>query len=290
MNFFPYFGGKYRLAKKLIQMFPRHHCYVEVFGGAGNVLLQKPASKVEVFNDIDSDIYNLFRVLREDFDEFHRLVMLTLYCRKTFTDYRTQLETETDNVKRAARWYAMACQSFSGFHGESWSFSKRCNKSKQLKNKIDRLPEIIDRLREVQIENRDFKFILDSYDGTDTFFYLDPPYVPGTRRDRVYAHEMTAEDHERLLDILKGVKGKVMLSGYPNAMYDSLGWHQHKIETVAHSAGTTRISGLQGQGNVLETQKRTESIWTNYTLTEQCQLDFTKVTHEFTTPSKALGT
>ena len=248
-------------------MFPKHTCYVEVFGGAGNILLQKPTSKVEVFNDIDSDIYNLFRVLREDFDEFHRLVKYTPHSRETYDDFVKQLQTETDAVKRAAMWYSVACQSFSGIHGKSWSFTKQANKATQYKNKVDRLPEIVDRLREVNIENRDFEFILDAYDGKDTFFYLDPPYVLETRRDGGYANEMTIEDHERLVGILLVVKGKVMLSGYQHAVYDALdGWNRHEIEVLAHSVGRTRVSGLQGEGNLTEKQKRTESVYMNYEL------------------------
>lgn len=258
------------MAPKLIPMFPHHKCYVEVFGGAGNILLQKPTSKVEVFNDIDSDIYNLFRVLREDFDEFHRRVKYTPHSRETYHDFVKQLETETDSVKRAAMWYSVACQSFSGIHGKSWSFAKVKNHAVKLKNKINRLPEIVGRLREVQIENRDFESILDTYDGTDTFFYLDPPYVLETRSAGGYANEMTTQDHQRLVSILNGIKGKAMLSGYHHAVYDALdGWHRHDIEVLAHSVGRSRVSGLQGEDNAKEKTKRTESVYTNF---EQSQM------------------
>ena len=258
------------MAPKLIPMFPKHTCYVEVFGGAGNILLQKPTSKVEVFNDIDSDIYNLFRVLREDFDEFHRLVKYTPYSRETYHDFVKQLETETDSVKRAAMWYSVACQSFSGIHGSSWGFGKIRSHAGNYKNKVDRLPEIVGRLREVNIENRDFKFILDAYDGTDTFFYLDPPYVLETRIAGGYANEMTTQDHQRLVSILNGIKGKAMLSGYQHSVYDALdGWHRHEIETFAWSSGRTRVSGLQGEDTAKEKTKRTESVYTNF---EQSQM------------------
>ena len=263
-NFFSYFGGKYYLAPKLIPMFPQHDCYVEVFGGAGNVLIQKQPSKVEVFNDIDSDIFNLFRVLREDFDEFYRLIKYTPYSRETYFSYAEQLGTETDLVKRAAMWYCVTCQSFSGFHGKAWSFGVSKNRYRQFKNKIDRLPEIVDRLRDVQIENRDFEFILDTYDTPNTFFYLDPPYVPETRRDGEYAKEMTTQDHENLIGILSDIEGKVMLSGYQNDLYDNLGWQRYDIETVSHSAAKTRKSGLQGEGKIKANQKRVESVYMNY--------------------------
>ena len=264
-NFFKYFGGKYKLAPKLIPMFPEHRCYVEVFGGAGNVLIQKPPSKVEVYNDIDSDIVNLFRVLREDFDRFHHLVKHTPYSREEFYAYREQLKIETDAVKRAAMWYCVALMRFSGTCKGGWSSSKIRNMCTTTKLKVDRLPEIVDRLREVQLENRDFAFILDAYDGKDTFFYLDPPYVPETRRSGgEYTNEMTYEDHETLVGILKDIKGKAMLSGYATDLYDSLDWQRYEIETISHAAGRTRASELQGKGNVKAKQKRTEVVWTNY--------------------------
>ena len=263
-NFFKYLGGKYRLAKKLIPLFPEHVCFVDVFGGAGNITLQKPPSKIEVFNDINSDIHNLFKVLRDNLDEFNRLVWHSPYSRETFNEYLNDLETETNKTKRAAMWYCVAYMSFGGMHGGSWGFSKLRDGARAAKNKIDRLPEIADRLREVQIENRDFSFILDTYDGKDTFFYLDPPYVPETRRSvGEYANEMTLQDHERLIDMLRNVKGKVMLSGYANTLYDTLGWQKKTFDSVVHAAAKTRSTGLQGS-KIKMTQKRTEVVWMNY--------------------------
>lgn len=264
LNLFPYFGGKYKLASKLIAMFPEHHCYVDVFGGAGNVLIQKPPSKVEVFNDIDSDIVNLFRVLRTDFDRFHHLVKHIPFSREEYYAYKESMKNETDSVMRAAMWFAVTCQAFSGDKRGGWRFTKTNNEGRRFKNKVDRLHLVVDRLREVQVENREFEFILDAYDDVDTFFYLDPPYIPDTRRHGGYKHEMTADAHERLVTILKGVQGKVLLSGYQHEIYDALDWQRFDIETTASSAGRTRTSGLQGEGNVKKKQKRVESVWWNY--------------------------
>ena len=271
-NLFPYFGGKYRLASKLIPMFPEHQCYVEVFGGAGNVLIQKHPSKVEVFNDINSDVVNLFRVLRNDFDEFHRQVTLTPHSREEIALNRKSRKTETDPLKRAVMWYSVICQSFAGKHDGGWAFSKQTDRAKAFKNKVDRLPLIVDRLREVLIENKDFQFILDSYDGKDTLFYLDPPYVPETRRDGGYENEMTTQEHATLISILSDIQGQVMLSGYQHEIYDTLGWQRYEIKTVATSAGATRVSGLQGEGNVSKNQKRVESVYMNYDLESEVSL------------------
>lgn len=255
-NFFGYFGGKYYYAKHLIPMFPEHNCYVEVFGGAGNVLIQKPISKLEVFNDINSDIVNLFRVLRNDYDAFIAQIENIPYSREEYYYFRERLETETNELQRAVMWFCAANMSFSGVFGGGWGFSKTKNHANAFKNKAERLHEIRDRLRCVLIENEDFEFMLESYDTEDTFFYLDPPYVPETRKSsNVYAHEMSYEDHEKLIDILKNIKGKVMLSGYANDLYDTLGWKTDSFDTVAHS-----VIGRTGETH----PRRTEVVWMNY--------------------------
>ena len=255
-NFFPYFGGKYYHAHRLIDLFPSHHCYVDVFGGAGNVLIQKPLSKVEVFNDINSDIVNLFRVLREDFDTFYEFTLLTPYSREVFSEYRDQIKTETDSVRRACLWFSLACQSVGGLR-VSWKASKKWGNSLTQLNKVNRLPEIVNRLHHVQLENHDFFCILEKYDGKDTFFYLDPPYVPETRSPGIYQDEMSFEDHEKLVDVLKGIKGKAMLSGYPNDLYDTLGWQKQSFATMCKTVSAKTSA-----------TKRTEVVWMNYEVAE----------------------
>ena len=203
--------------------------------------------------------------MRTDFDKFQHLVKYTPYSREEFYAYKENLKDETDSVKRAAMWYAVISQSFSGGWGGGFGLSKKADKGNQFKNKIERLPFIVDRLREVQIENHTFEFILNSYDSPDTFFYLDPPYIQSTRRKpKVYAHEMTDDDHRQMVGILKDIQGKVLLSGYQNELYETLGWQRYDIETVAHSAGKTRFTGLQGEGKIKANQKRVESVYMNY--------------------------
>ena len=149
-------------------------------------------------------------------------------------------------------------------------------------SKIEHLPKIHARLMRVQIECNDWRKILDTYDTPNTFFYLDPPYVPDTRRDGGYKHEMIDEDHSELIERIQTLNGKVMLSGYESPVYDRLTnaktlkgtrWHRLKWDTVAHSAGRTRVSGLQGDGNVTKKQKRTECVWLNYMPYGVTQLD-----------------
>ena len=269
-TFFGYFGGKFYLAKDLIPLFPEHLCYVEVFGGAANVLLQKLPSKVEVYNDLNSDIVNLFRQVRDNCDAFYEKVSLIPYSREERQAFHKALETDLDPLERAVAWYVCATQGFGGHvNMDSWSFTIVRNRAKQLVDKVENLDRIMQRLRRVMIENRSFEFILQSYDSPDTFFYLDPPYLPETRRGGEYGHEMTYEDHEYLLFLLRSIKGKFVLSRYPNELYDAEGWHTKEFEIVSRCAGTTRASGLKGEGKLLANQKRTEKIWCNFPLPEQ---------------------
>lgn len=271
---FPYLGGKYRLASKLIRMFPHHTTYVEVFGGAASCLLQKPSAKVEVYNDINSDIVNLFRVLRSDFEEFYRLVKFTAYSREEFYAYCKHLKTESDPLQRAVLWYSVQCQLFAGIPNSNyWDGCRKArNGARSFKNKVDNLPYIVDRLRATIIENAPFEKVMEAYDMPDTFFYLDPPYLPETRRGGEYQNEMTYEDHERLISHLQKIEGNVMLSAYQNELYETLEWERVDFQTTAHSAGRTRNSGLQGEGNVKKKQKRVESVYMNYTLPETLRL------------------
>ena len=224
-----------------------------MFGGAGNILIQKPPSRAEIFNDINSDIVNLFRVIRNDYDAFIEQIENIPYSREEYDAFVEQLETETEPLQRAVMWYAVANMEIRGMFRSTHN-EGRVSRAVTFKNKTDRLYEIRDRLRNVVIENKDFDFIFDMYNRDDTFFYLDPPYLPETRtKTNDYTHEMTYEDHEKLLDILKGIKGKVMLSGYPNELYDTLQWNTYSFDTLAHSSITTQ-----------QKSKRTEVIYMNY--------------------------
>ena len=129
----------------------------------------------------------------------------------------------------------------------------------------------------MQIENLGRNDVLERYDRKETFFYLDPPYVHSTRRAGGYDHEMTDCDHRNLVDTLKNLKGKVLLSGYANEIYDTLGWRRMDYNVVSHAAGRVRASGLQGVGTSKEKQKRVESLWLNY---EVNQLKAERAVHQ----------
>ena len=133
---------------------------------------------------------------------------------------------------------------------------------------IDEMPEVVYRLRGVGIEHDSWEAILDRYDADATFFYLDPPYYPDTRvAGADYKHEMSVDDHRRLLERILTLEGKVLLSGYRNEMYDAmLPWERFDWTVANHAAIKSRGSGLQGEGALKGKQKRVESLWWNYEL------------------------
>jgi len=266
------FGGKGRLAKKILQFFPPHRIYVEPFGGGASVLLKKRPAAVEVYNDIDSGLVCLFRVLRDPqkFARFYEKVCLTPYSREEYEHCRDTWEGCDDEVERAYRFFVAARQSFSGEFGGSWSYSVTASgrgmalaPSKWL-SVLRLLPAIYERLMGVQIEHNDFRTILGRYDTPETLFYCDPPYVLDTRTGGGYRHEMTLNDHQDLVGILLSLSGMVLLSGYQHEIYvplEDAGWRRVDFQTSANAAGRIRGSKLLGTGAATKHVSRVESIW-----------------------------
>ncbi len=262
---------------------PKHHTYVEVFGGAANLLLAKEPSPVEVYNDIDSGLVNFFRVIRDKdkFKRFYEQVMLIPYSREEYCYCRDTWRDEGDDVLRAVKWFVAARQNFGGQLGGSWGYhvsrSRRgmSGTVSSYLGAIETLPDIANRFLRVQIEHNDFRKIIAAYDTPNTFFYLDPPYVLETRiGGEVYSNEMTLSDHEDLVDLLLHIKGKAMLSGYEHNIYKSLeqaGWIKIKIEARCHATGTTKgTKYLQNKENRKKLE-RTECVWLNYNVEVQLE-------------------
>ena len=273
------------MAKKLLPLVPKHRIYVEVFGGGASLLLSKEPSLVEVYNDLDAGLVNLFRVIRDPdlFAEFHRRVQLIPYSRGEFYRYRELWwsgQAPADPVENAVAFFVIARQSFGGLFGRSWSMSVSASRrgmastvSRWL-SAIDLLPEVAERFLRVQIECLDWRRLLPIYDTAETFFYLDPPYLPSTRKAGQYTHELSESDHEDLVDALLALKGKALLSGYANTLYTKLeaaGWRRRDFATVCFAAGRTRAFGIRGPGSATAKAPRTETVWANYDLppTEQ---------------------
>lgn len=238
-------GGKWILAPWIISHFPKHRVYVEPYGGAGSVLMRKPRSYAEVWNDLDDSAVNLFRILRsDDAAELVRRLRLTPFARKEFEE--TSKPLPSDPMERARHLVIRAFMGFgSNAHGRSTGFRANSNRSgttpaHDWANYPDALEAIVERLTGVIIEHRDAKRVMETHDGPETLHYVDPPYVWATRGDESpdYVHEMDNAQHGELLAFLPALEGHVVLSGYPDPMYDSAlpGWRRVEREALADGA------------------------------------------------------
>lgn len=255
-----YHGGKWKLAHWIIEHFPQHQVYVEPFGGAASVLLRKPRSYAEIYNDLDQDVVNLFQVARDRGEELRRILSLTPFARDEF---ETSYSAAADPLERARR---MVIRSYMGFgsagaSGERTGFrssSTRTGNSPAVdwRNFPGALPAITDRLQGVVIENRSAKTVMTAHDRPSTLFYVDPPYPHSTRSQKVrhndtgksYRYELSDEEHVDLAEFLRGLKGMVIVSGYPCPLYDEIFGKWTRVERHAFADGA---------------KKRIECLWLN---------------------------
>ena len=255
-------GGKWILAPWVIENLPPHQVYVEPFGGAASVLVRKPRSYAEVYNDLDGDVVNMFRVLQDEelTAQLIDLLHVTPFARDEF---ELAYKPARSRVERARR---LIIRSFMGFgsngHNALVKTGFRANSNRggttparDWWNLPPNLDAIAERFRGVVVESRDAAEVMSAHDGLDTLHYVDPPYLPETRslktpydlkyrggkgkahRSGMYAHEMTAADHERLLAFLRSLEGMVVLSGYPSLLYDDALSDWRRIEREAHADG-----------------------------------------------------
>jgi len=267
-----WFGGKGAIAKKIIPLMPLCSRYVEVFGGGASLLFARSPVDLEVYNDLDHALYDLFCVLSDPkkFKKFARRVSALPHSRQLWMDCKNTWRGEKDQVARAVKWYVLNRQSFGGTGGlnrtSGWGFSPTSSLATQTWiSAVEGLPQIHRRLRRVQIECNDWRKVLDFYDSKETLFYLDPPYVPDLRRDGVYHEELNLEDHVELVDTIMGLQGSVALSGYWHEIHKPLDnspeWARHDWKTVCFAAPRTRKTGLKGIGSLNKNQSRVESLW-----------------------------
>lgn len=205
-SFFGWIGGKKLLRKEIVGRFPKEFDrYIEVFGGAGWVLFYKEKhADLEVYNDANSDLVNLFRCVKYHCAELLRELSFSLNSREFFMDFREQYNVRgLTDIQRAARFFMLLKTSY-GSDVRSYGCVK-----KDISNAIQYLNDIEKRLLKVVIENKDFEGLIKVYDKHDALFYLDPPYY-GT--EKYYQASFNSEDHIRLFNALKGIKGKFILS------------------------------------------------------------------------------
>jgi DNA adenine methylase len=258
-------GGKWKLAPWIVAHFPAHRGYVEPFGGAASVLLRKPRSYAEVYNDLDDWAVNLFRILRDPRQarKLVKALRLTPFARSEFEVAGRILDATSDPIEMARR---LVVRSFMGFgsnahNGRATGFRSNSSRSgttpaHDWAHYPDALAAICDRLTGVVIEKRDASDVMAIHDGLEVLHYVDPPYLPETRspankydlKYRMYRHEMTREDHVALLERLRKLRGMVVLSGYPSNVYDDVLSNWRRVTTLAHADGA---------------RERTEVLWLN---------------------------
>ena len=259
---FQYFGGKWLLAPWILSHIPNHRTYVELFGGGGSVLLRKPRSHNEVYNDLDTEIVNVFRVLRDYPQELLRVLDLTPFSRDEY--YLACEPCDAGNaVERARRAIVRAFFGFGctavfnkgrpGFRVGDGTGERRVSAATTWQKYPDALLAIVDRMKGVVVENRDALEVIPIWDREDAVFYLDPPYLADLRRSpNIYNCEMTEAQHVALLEVACKIKGTVLISGYASDMYDRMlsGWERYEKSMLA-----------QGTGNSNDSRLRVEVLW-----------------------------
>lgn len=268
-----YHGGKFRLAPWILSHFPEHRVYVEPFGGAGSVLLLKPRSYAEVYNDLDGDVVNLFRVVRDRGEDLRHVLALTPFAR---AEHEQATLPSNDPLEAARRLVVRAFMGFgSNGHNSQRKTGFRANSTRSgttpahdWANFPPALQAIIERFQGVVIEHRPAIQVMQTHDSPETLHYCDPPYVPETRSQLAhspscYVHEMTVDDHRELADYLHTVEGMVVLSGYDCALYQDLyaGWRTVQTDAMADGA-RPRIETLWLSPNILIQQLHMEDLWT----------------------------
>lgn len=250
-----YYGGKWKLAPWIISHFPEHKNYVEPCGGAASVLLQKPRSPLETYNDLDGNVVNFFRVLRDRPDELIHKIRLTPWAR---AEYELSFEPCEDEVEAARRFFVSMWMSMQGGHHSKTSKTWRClndnsgrfnTAAYDLVSIPASLESAASRLKLVQVENMPALEIIPKYDNEAALIYFDPPYPADTRaQSNRYLIEPDTQFHTDAAALLRDCAGYVVVSGYAcdlyTELYEAYGWTRYDKEAQTNSGG-----------------KRIESLW-----------------------------
>jgi DNA adenine methylase len=271
---FGWYGGKYSHLDWLLPLLPKTTHYCEPFGGSAAVLLNREPSPVETYNDIDGEVVNFFRMLRDEHETLIKAIGLTPFSREELRVAAEEPVEGLTNLERARRFYVRARQVRTGLAQTAsagrWSHCKLTSRAgmagavSRWLGSVEGLSEIVQRLLRVQIENAPAIEVIRRYDSPHTLFYCDPPYPHDSRSDvKAYGFEMKDEEHRRLAEVLHNVEGKVALSGYHSKLMDELYGDWKYVEATPKMAHSTNTRADNAK------QTRIEVLWINYDLSSQ---------------------
>jgi len=265
---FGWYGGKFSHLDWLLSLLPECLHYCEPFAGSGAVLINRKPSPVETYNDIDGEVVNFFRVLREQKNELIEKISLTPFSREEFA-LACELNPDLTPLEKARRFFVRARQVRTGLAQTAtvgrWANCKNTSRAgmsgvvSRWLGGIEQLEFIADRLIRVQIENRPANDIIKIYDSKETLFYCDPPYIHETRGDtKSYSYEMSNQQHTELAEILNSVEGMVALSNYQCELMDKL-YPKSKWTKILSPEKTIHSTK----------DKRQEVLWVNFDLNKK---------------------
>ncbi len=261
---FGWYGGKFSHLDWLLPLLPKCHHYCEPFAGSGAALLNREPSPVETYNDIDGDVANFFRVLRDRHEELIRAIALTPFSREEYHRAIYGSTQGVSEVERARRFYIRARQTRTGLAQTAslgrWANCKDTSRAgmsgvvSRWLGGIDALDDIAQRLIRAQIENRPAIDVIRLYDNSGTLFYCDPPYLHATRGDaKAYGFEMDEGQHRELAEAVNECRGKVAVSGYDHPLMAKLFPARRWFKTIGQDKTNHSTKGT-----------RQEVLWTNY--------------------------
>lgn len=268
---FGWYGGKFSHLNWLLPLLPKATHYCEPFAGSAAVLLNREPSPVETYNDLDGEVVNFFRVLRDQKEALIEAIGLTPFSRTEFELAFSRPEQGISELERARRFFILARQVRTGLAQRAsvgrWAHCVLTSRAgmagavSRWLGSVEGLSEIVQRLLRVQIENAPAIDVIRRYDSEQTLFYCDPPYPHDSRGDnKAYAYEMLDNEHTKLAEVLHHVRGKVAISGYHGALMDKLYQDWSCIEAPVKNCHSIK-------------KPRQEVLWVNYQLEEQfaCQ-------------------
>jgi len=259
---FGWYGGKFSHLDFILPNLPEdavHFC--DVFGGSAAILINRNPAQVETYNDLDSELVNFFETLRNQGPKLIKAISLTPFSREELIK-ACRPEPKLTKLERARRFYVRARQTRTGLAQTSsegrWAHCVLTSRAgmagavSRWLGAIDGLPEIVQRLQRVQLENAPALELIERYDTEETLFYLDPPYVHESRNDsNAYGHEMTDAEHIELANLLHEIRGRAVVSGYRTKLYDRLFSEWSRIDAPVKTCNSSK-------------GKRQESLWLNF--------------------------